>query len=225
MDWLRGVDLNHRPLGYEPNELPDCSTPQSHPTVRIPGGQRCRLIGALLERKRFCRMGRTNTAASGPMRPYIGGYNGKVRRLAAPAFFALAAFLFAQTSYFPLKDVKAGLRGTGLTVFSGNKIEEFQVEILGVLDNIGPKESLILARLSGGPLDHTGVMQGMSGSPVYINRKLLGAVAMAFPFSKDPIAGIRPIEDMVRSSGAASGNALARAELPSRRGTGQPPIA
>ena len=92
------------------------------------------------------------------------------------------------------------MRGSGLTVFSGNKIEEFQVEVLGVLDNFGPKESLILARLSGGPLEHTGIMQGMSGSPVYIEGKLAGAVAMAFPYSKDPIAGIRPIEDMVRSS-------------------------
>ena len=96
------------------------------------------------------------------------------------------------------------MRGTGRTVFNGNKIEDFQVEILGVLDNIGPKESLILARLSGGPLEHTGVMQGMSGSPVYIDGKLIGAVAMAFPFAKDPIAGIRPIEDMLRTSSAAT---------------------
>jgi SpoIVB peptidase S55 len=96
------------------------------------------------------------------------------------------------------------MRGTGRTVFNGNKIEDFQVEILGVLDNIGPKESLILARLSGGPLEHTGVMQGMSGSPVYIDGKLIGAVAMAFPFAKDPIAGIRPIEAMLRTSSAAT---------------------
>jgi hypothetical protein len=96
------------------------------------------------------------------------------------------------------------MRGTGRTVFNGNKIEDFQVEILGVLDNIGPKESLILARLSGGPLEHTGVMQGMSGSPVYIDGKLVGAVAMAFPFAKDPIAGIRPIQAMLRTSSAAA---------------------
>jgi hypothetical protein len=95
------------------------------------------------------------------------------------------------------------MHGVGRTIFSGNRIDEFQVEILGVLDNIGPKESLILARLSGGPLEHTGVMQGMSGSPVYIEGRLAGAVAMAFPFSKDPICGIRPIEDMVRAGTAA----------------------
>jgi SpoIVB peptidase S55 len=115
--------------------------------------------------------------------------------------FALAAALSAQTVFFPLKNIRPGMRGIGRTVFQGNQIEEFQVEILGVLENVGPKESLILARLSGGPLDHTGVMQGMSGSPVYIDGKLVGAVAMAFPFAKDPIAGIRPIEDMVRSTG------------------------
>jgi hypothetical protein len=96
------------------------------------------------------------------------------------------------------------MRGTGRTVFNGSNVEDFNVEILGVLDNIGPKESLILARLSGGPLEHTGVMQGMSGSPVYIDGKLIGAVAMAFPFAKDPIAGIRPIEAMLRTSTAAT---------------------
>src|ERR1017187_3063371 len=96
-------------------------------------------------------------------------YNEDVPRLVVPAALALAAVLSAQTALFPLKDLKPGMRGTGRTVFNGNKIEDFQVEILGVLDNIGPKESLILARLSGGPLEHTGVMQGMSGSPVYID--------------------------------------------------------
>ena len=90
------------------------------------------------------------------------------------------------------------MHGTGRTVFSGNRIEEFQVEVLGVLDNMGPRESIILARRSGGPLQETGVMQGMSGSPVYIDGKLVGAVALGFAFSKEPIAGIRPIEDMIR---------------------------
>ena len=112
----------------------------------------------------------------------------------------MAGPLSAQTPFFPLKDVRAGMRGTGLTVFSGGQISEFQVEVLGVMDNAGPKQSIILARLSGGPLDHTGVLEGMSGSPVYLDGKLAGAVAMAFPYAKDPIAGIRPIEDMVRAS-------------------------
>jgi hypothetical protein len=130
------------------------------------------------------------------------GYNGCVPRFVVPAVFALATALAAQTGFFPLQDVKPGMRGTGRTVFSGSQVDEFQVEILGVLDNVGPKESLILARLSGGPLEHAGVMAGMSGSPVYIDGKLVGAVAMAFPFAKDPIAGIRPIQDMMRPATA-----------------------
>src|SRR6266849_1033691 len=125
-----------------------------------------------------------------------------VARYRRPALLvcALAGALgqtLAATSFFPLEDIRTGMRGIGKTVFSGGRIEDFQVEILGVLENIGPRQSLILARLSGGPLDSTGVMQGMSGSPVYIDGKLVGAVAMAFPFSKEPIAGIRPIADML----------------------------
>lgn len=118
-------------------------------------------------------------------------------RLAIATALLTASLAHAALSIMPLKDVKAGMHGTGKTVFSGSKIENFDVEILGILENTGPKESLILGRLSGGPLEHTGVMQGMSGSPVYIDGKLIGAVAMAFPYAKDPIAGIRPIEEML----------------------------
>jgi hypothetical protein len=124
-----------------------------------------------------------------------------------------------------LKQIHPGMHGVGRTVFTGSQISDFDVEILGVLENVGPKESLIIGRLSGGPLEHTGVMQGMSGSPVYINGKLIGAVAMAFPFSKDPIAGIRPIEDMLRSSPAtapASRPQLALAERDLTRGIPRP---
>lgn len=99
---------------------------------------------------------------------------------------------------FPLSDVHAGLKGVGRTIFEGDKVEEFQVEILGVLKNaIGPKHDVILARLSGGPLAKTGVILGMSGSPVYVDGKLLGAVALAFPLSTEPIAGITPIQEML----------------------------
>jgi hypothetical protein len=108
-----------------------------------------------------------------------------------------APFATGQISIYPLRDVRAGQHAIGKTVFQGNKIEEFQVEILGVLENVGPRQSIILARLSGGPLQETGVMQGMSGSPVYMDGRLVGAVALAFNFSKEPIAGIRPIEEML----------------------------
>jgi hypothetical protein len=70
----------------------------------------------------------------------------------------IAGVLYAQSPFFPLREVKPGLRGIGRTVFSGDRIEEFQVEILGVLENVGPKQSIVLARLSGGPLEKTGVL-------------------------------------------------------------------
>ena len=114
------------------------------------------------------------------------------------ALFAAALAIQAAPAIFPLKDIRPGQHGVGRTVFSGSKVEEFQVEILGVLENIGPRESIILARLTGGPLGETGVMQGMSGSPVYIDGKLIGAVALGFPLATEPICGIRPIEEMLR---------------------------
>src|SRR6202011_3401157 len=131
----------------------------------------------------------------------------------------VASNLFPQTAIFPLREVHAGLHGVGKTVFSGTKIEEFQVEILGVLENLGPRQSVILARLSGGPLEKTGVMQGMSGSPVYINGRLAGAVALAFNFAKEPIPGIRPIEEMLAINGPqapkiASEPRAARKDMP-----------
>jgi hypothetical protein len=112
------------------------------------------------------------------------------------SLIAVAGLGTAQ-NFFPIKDVRPGMRGIGRTVFQGERIEEFQVEILGVLENLGPRQTIVIARLSGGPLAETGVLQGMSGSPVYIDGKLLGAVALGFPFSKEPIAGIQPIENMI----------------------------
>ncbi len=134
-------------------------------------------------------------------------------RRAVLVAIALTAILPAQTRFFPIRDVKPGLRGVGKTVFSGDKVQEFQVEILGVLENAGPQQALILARLSGDPIDRVGVMQGMSGSPVYIDGRLAGAVAMAFPFAKEPIAGIRPIEEMIRVAESETARASRRTSL------------
>ena len=127
---------------------------------------------------------------------------------------SLAASLASAQNFFPLQDVHPGLRGVGLTVFQGDRIEEFQVEILGVLQNLGPKQTIILARLSGGPLAETGVLQGMSGSPVYIGGKLLGAIALGFPFSKEPIAGIQPIEAMLADATFSAPPAAGASRLP-----------
>jgi hypothetical protein len=105
----------------------------------------------------------------------------------------------AQTSTLSLEEIRPGMVGVGRTVFSGNELEDFKVHILGVMRNvIGPKRSLILARLEGGPLAKTGVIAGMSGSPVYVDGKLIGAVSYALgQFSTEPIAGITPIAEMV----------------------------
>jgi SpoIVB peptidase S55 len=119
--------------------------------------------------------------------------------------FCLAAALPSSAQeFFPLSQVRPGLHGIGRTVFQGNRIEEFQVEILGVLENLTPRHTIILGRLSGGPLADMGVLQGMSGSPIYIDGKLLGAVALGFPFSKQPLAGITPIEEMLADANFSS---------------------
>lgn len=98
------------------------------------------------------------------------------------------------------------MEGVGRTVFSGETPEEFRVHVLGVLRNIvGPQRNLILARLDGGPLADTGVMQGMSGSPVYIDGRLVGAVSYSLgAFPKVPIAGITPIGEMIEATAIAS---------------------
>ena len=100
----------------------------------------------------------------------------------------------------PFEQVRAGMKGTGRTVFSGTRIETFDVEIVGTLPNIGPDQNLILARCSGGPLAQTGVLAGMSGSPVFVEGRLVGAVAYSWGFSKDALAGITPIGEMIAVS-------------------------
>ncbi len=105
----------------------------------------------------------------------------------------------AQLAMMPLEEIRPGMVGVGRTVFSGTTREDFKVHVLGVLRNvIAPKRSLILARLEGGPLAKTGVIAGMSGSPVYIDGRLVGAVSYSLgQFSTEPIAGITPIAEMV----------------------------
>jgi len=103
------------------------------------------------------------------------------------------------TSFFPLSEVHRGLHGTAYTVFEGTQPEAMDVEILGLLHNaLGPHQDMILARLHGTKPEYSGVVAGMSGSPVYIDGKLLGALAYRIgEFSKEPIAGITPIGQML----------------------------
>jgi len=100
--------------------------------------------------------------------------------------------------YWDINDIRPGMKGTGRTVMVGTKLEEFGAEVLGVMRGVSPGRDMILCRLTGCNLEHAGIIQGMSGSPIYIDGKLMGAVAFAWEFAKDPIAGVTPFQQMVQ---------------------------
>ncbi|MFN2502119.1 MAG: SpoIVB peptidase S55 domain-containing protein [Pyrinomonadaceae bacterium] len=111
--------------------------------------------------------------------------------------FQKVADVKTKVQIFPVSELREGMRGTARTVFRGNQAEEFNVEILGVIPNwIGPKQDMIIGKLSGSNAERTFVFSGMSGSPVYINGKLVGAISYSFPFAKEPICGITPFDQM-----------------------------
>src|SRR5256885_5490981 len=115
---------------------------------------------------------------------------------------AASALTSGAPTQMSVGDIRPGMVGVGRTVFDGTHVEEFKAHIIGVLENvIGTHRNLILAKLEGGPLANTGVIAGMSGSPVYIDGRLVGAVSYALgAFSKEPIAGITPIAEMTDST-------------------------
>src|SRR5438270_438191 len=96
----------------------------------------------------------------------------------------------------PLTEVRAGMKGYGLTVFQGTKPERFDIRVIGVLHNFLPKQDVILVQSDDPRLLHSGIVAGMSGSPIYIDGRLAGALAYGWHFAKDPIAGVTPIESM-----------------------------
>lgn len=139
--------------------------------------------------------------------------------LAALMLAGSVVLAFGDDDRMALSDIRPGMTGIGLTVFEGTKVEQFTVQIIGVLRNInGPKRNLILARLEGGPLANTGVIAGMSGSPIYIGGQLVGALSYALgSFTTEPIAGITPIQEMldaVQEEPRRSPIARATVELP-----------
>lgn len=133
-----------------------------------------------------------------------------------------------ETKVFPLSQLRRGMKGVAYTVFEGVNPEPMQVEILGVLkDSLGPGRDMILARLYGSKPEFTGVVAGMSGSPVYIDGKLVGALSYRIgQFSKEPIAGITPIEQMLEvrddavqsAAQGAKGSGPAEVSLPAANG-------
>jgi len=130
----------------------------------------------------------------------------RVFRLVLPlglATLGLSIVVGAATPQMSATEIRPGMTGIGRTVFEGTRVDEFTVKIIGVIENvIGTRRNLILARLEGGPLANTGVIAGMSGSPVYVDGRLIGAVSYALgAFSKEPIAGITPIDEMTDATG------------------------
>jgi hypothetical protein len=110
--------------------------------------------------------------------------------------------LFDPAHYMRVSEVRPGMKGYGLSVFSGTKIDRFDVEVIDVVKNFNPKYDAILVRCKGGFLEHTGPIAGMSGSPIYLydqagQAKMVGAFAYGWPLSKDPLGGVQPIEYML----------------------------
>jgi hypothetical protein len=109
---------------------------------------------------------------------------------------------FAGSPEFPLDDLEPGTIATARTVFSGTEVDTFSVEIVSVVRGIGPKQDLILARANGERLEHVGIAQGMSGSPVFVGESLLGAISSTWSFTKEPMLGITPFGQMKREAEA-----------------------
>ena len=132
-------------------------------------------------------------------------------RLVFRSVAALAALLFTCSllaaptpAILPLSQIKPGMTGVGYTIFSGDKIQPFNVTVIGVLPNlVGPKQNVVLVKLSSPEITQSGVVAGMSGSPVYIDGKLAGAISYKFgTFTREAIAGMTPIEEELAVSGS-----------------------
>src|SRR5437867_2745376 len=132
-------------------------------------------------------------SVNGGVRPHV------VRRLLALFLTLLSSLVAAAAAAetMPLAQIQKGMRGYGVTVFEGNRLEKFDVEILGVLHNIGPGQDLILAKVDSPVVQRAGVIAGMSGSPIYIDGKVIGALAYSWQFDKEPIARITPMQEML----------------------------
>ena len=125
--------------------------------------------------------------------------------LAAGARTQASAPVPAAAELMPLSEVRPGMQGTAYTIFAGEQVEKFDLEVIGVMPNfLGPGQSIILVQLKGAKVEHTGVVAGMSGSPVYFNGKLAGALSLKLGvFTKEPIGGVTPIEDVIHPKAQA----------------------
>lgn len=133
-----------------------------------------------------------------PLKLWISLNMSKYRFFMVLAFFwlSMSPHLLSQ-GFFPLGEIQPGMKGQGKTVFLGSRIDKFDFEVLGIQKNTSPGRSTILVKLLGSDMKERGVFAGMSGSPCYINGRLIGALSSGFAFSKEPIAGITPIQYML----------------------------
>ena len=123
-----------------------------------------------------------------------------LRQTPAPA-------LFDPARHMRVSEVRAGMSGYGLSVFQGAKIEKFEIEVISILRNFNPQDDVVLIRCKGDFLEHAGSIAGMSGSPIYLHDaqgrdRIIGAFAYGWPLTKDPVAGVQPIEYMLALPGA-----------------------
>ncbi len=162
---------------------------------RGPGFVQCRLHRA--RRRVGGRLDFRSPRSDGPPRPRASLFRAQWQALVLAAVTLFIGGPASAVETFPVEEVAPGMRGVGRSVFQGSEIEEFGIEIIGVLESARPQGDLILFRGEGEFLEHTGISQGMSGSPVYIDGRLLGAIAFAYPGAKDPIGAITPIGEML----------------------------
>src|SRR5690349_7735844 len=123
-------------------------------------------------------------------------------RLLVPALLAVLPAVsqaddFDRSKFIRASEIKPGMKATGRTVFTGRTIETFDLEIVGVVPGGKAEGDMILARAVGPRMEHDGIAAGMSGSPIYIDGRLAGALAFSWPFSRDALCGITPIEEML----------------------------
>src|SRR6187399_1883826 len=118
--------------------------------------------------------------------------------VAAPSAPPLRGASAPPIQILPASDLKPGMKGYGLSdLGDGRGVQRFEIEIIGLLKSYAPKQDLILARVQNEAIERTGIIAGMSGSPIYVDEKLIGALAYGWPFSRDPICGITPIQSML----------------------------
>lgn len=134
--------------------------------------------------------------------------NGNTISLNLSRLFMILIILLGTGSFYfiqgielmPLSEVKAGMKGEGKTIFKGSQIETFPFNVLGIIENFSPGRSMIIIEADSPVLNEAGIIEGMSGSPAYINGKLIGAISFGFSFAKKPIGGITPIEEIIYTS-------------------------